>query len=148
MHKDLLFLPPSERFTTGTIQTFFSPVPQHFFQVNPDLENLASDDMFLIYLRDQVPAFVPFPANPPITEREVPPFLQMTQWHLHLKDYLSNFKTRSAVKDLVKLPDHIPHKPAGIDRLRELSFGYLDKVRALAKNSHITVLCMLQEYPL
>jgi hypothetical protein len=147
-HKALGFLPPEERSTIGTIQTFFRPQPQRFFRVNPNLDKVLPEDPFAIYMQTEVPHFAPFPATLPINPHEVPPFLQMTQWHIHLQDYTQEYRKRRWLRDLIALPRKISHRPTGLERLRGLSFDYLDKVRSIAKDSQISVLLLLQECPL
>jgi len=147
-HKDMGFVAPKHRFTLGALQTFFSPLPERFFRVNPDLENLPLDDTFALYMQQEVPNFEPFPATLPLNEKEVPPFLQLTQWHVHLENYTQDYKLRATLLSLVMLPVRIPHTATGLELLRDLSYDYLVEVRKIAKRSHITVLCMLQEYPL
>jgi hypothetical protein len=148
MHKDLGYLPEQSQFTIATIQTFFSPVATKYFKVNPDLEQLLQEDLFSIYLQNEVPNFAPFPANLSDHERETPPFLQMTQWHFHLKDFITEYRKRQPLKELVNLPKKVSSNPTGVDFLSKLCFGYLDEVRSLAKKTHITALCMLEEYPM
>jgi Orsellinic acid/F9775 biosynthesis cluster protein D len=148
VHKDLGYLPENSRFTLATIQTFFSPVAVKYFKVNPDLIEHSQKDLFTIYMENEVPNFLPFSAHLPDHERDTPPFLQMTQWHIHLQDFVTEYKKRQSLKELVNLPKRVGSNPTGVDFLPKLCFAYLDEVRNLAKKTHITALCMLEEYPM
>ena len=133
-HQDL-HLPPKDRFHKGTLQTFFTPIGEMFFEVNPELEFAASDDPFRHYLRYEVPFFPPFPAAPPLDEHEVPPMLQLTQWHAHLKGHTEDYKTRGHLMSLISLPSRRATK--GIGRLGDVVDSYLRDIRKKAQKSSI-----------
>jgi Orsellinic acid/F9775 biosynthesis cluster protein D len=143
-HKDLTIL-PGYRHHLGTLQTFFRPVGECYFEVNPLLSELSSDDMFVIYMRDEVSNFPVFPATAPAHAHEVPPMLQLTQWHIHLQDYSKDYRTRGHLLSLVTLPTHILKK--GLGHLGDIVTNYLKDIRAKAINTTVAMRCLLMECP-
>jgi Orsellinic acid/F9775 biosynthesis cluster protein D len=133
------------RFHRAAVQTFYAPAGERYFEVNPDLAGLSPDDVFTIYMCDEVPKFAAFPTTIPEDEHEVPPLLQVTQWHVHLSAYSSDPQRRETLWSLVKLPPSA--SPAGIGCLGTITFKYLREIRSPAKNSDFGVLTLLMECP-
>lgn len=144
-HHDRPEVSPERRFHRAAVQTFYAPAGERYFEVNPDLAGLSPDDVFMLYMRDDVPKFAAFPATVPEDEREVPPLLQVTQWHVHLSAYSADPQRREALRSLVKLP--ASNAPAGLGRLGTIVLKYLREIRSLAKNSDFGVLTLLMECP-
>src|SRR5262249_13306937 len=59
--KDSL-IPADQRSHRGMLQTFFAPFGVQYFEVNPSIASLSSDDPFTIYMRDIVPSYKAFPS--------------------------------------------------------------------------------------
>jgi Orsellinic acid/F9775 biosynthesis cluster protein D len=135
----------SDRHHRGTIQTFFHPVGQQYFEVNPGLSGLSADDMFTVYIRDEVPKYPPFPASCATNPRDVPLLLQVTQWHEHLGAYIPDPNQRAALLSLVNLPHR--HTPAGLGRLGNIVFEYLKMTRMQANRMSIDMRRLLIECP-
>jgi Orsellinic acid/F9775 biosynthesis cluster protein D len=144
-HQEDLKLADKDRFHRGTLQTFFSPIGESFFQVNPELAFASSDDCYMHYLRYEVPFFPPFPAAPPLDEHEVSPMLQLTQWHAHLKGHIEDYKMRCQLMSLVILLSRRAKK--GIGCLGDVVDSYLRDIRRKAQKSSISVRCLLMECP-
>jgi Protein of unknown function (DUF3505). len=136
---------PNLRYIKGTLQTFFQHFGQHYFQVNPALTALSADDTFAIYMRDHVPKFPAFPAPPPLTEREIPPLLHVTQWHEHLSGYTTNTQTRQELISLVNLKSSSAQ--GGLKKVGEVCFEYLKDIRAKANRSTLGMRTLLMECP-
>jgi hypothetical protein len=134
-----------QRFHIGTLQTFFHPVGVQYFEVNPELAHLSDDDAFAIYLRDIVPQYKPFPATLPTHAREVPPLLQVTQWHIHLAEYSTDHQKWMALRSLITLPSW--STSIGINSLGPLIFQYLKDIRQLANRTTLSMRCLLMECP-
>jgi hypothetical protein len=135
-----------DRYHRGTLQTFFKPVGQHYFEVNPDLSSLPTDDMFTIYTRDEVAKYAPFPASSATNVCDIPLLLQVTQWHEHVAAYISDHHQRDALRSLVKLPGR--HSHVGLGRLGNIIFEYLKVIRDQARSSSIDMRRLLIECPL
>ena len=135
-----------DRFHRGTLQTFFTPVGQHYFEVNPSLSGLPDDDMFHLYMHDEVTKYPDFPTSNPTNVRDVPLLLQVTQWHEHLDAYTCDHHRRDALHSLVKLPGR--HTPSGLGRLGHIVFEYLKMIRTQANRSSQNMLKHLIECPM
>lgn len=138
-------LAPELRYHMGAIQSFFIVLGDHYFEVNPTLTQLPADDIFAIYMRDEVSKFTPFPATLPTHPNEVPPLLQVTQWHVHLAAYTEDYRKRDALRSLVTLPSH--STPTGIGHLGDVAFEYLKEIRDKASQSTLAMRHLLMECP-
>jgi len=138
-------MPVALRHHQGTLQTFFHPVGVQYFEVNPSLSTVTKDDPFAIYIRDEVSKYAPFPATLPLNAREVPPLLQITQWHTHLGDYAVDYQKRSGLWSLVTLPTSATL--TGIGALGAIVFKYMKRIRLLANKSSLAMRCLLIECP-
>lgn len=137
--------PSSKRFHFAAVQTLYSPLPRHFFEVNPSLTNISSESLFAIFLKNEVPNIPPFPAAPPTSEREVPILLAMTQWHKHLETYLGNYQMRKSLTNLVRLTG--PTDKTNYPGLGSLVFEYAKAIRELSSKVPLGVKCLLLECP-
>lgn len=138
-------MPAISAFHLGSIQTFFNPSPQHWFEVLPVKTTAPTQDIFAVYLQKQVPKFTSTLIGAPIRVHEIPPLLQVTGWHLHLADYI---KTQASVKTLLSLvqPPFVK-EPKRLDRLRDIAFDYMKEIRTMAQKSAIGIRCLLMECP-
>jgi hypothetical protein len=137
---------PKDRYTKAMLQTFFAHVGQNYFEVNPALATLSPENVFAIYMRDHVPNFPAFPASPPLTEREVPPLLQVTQWHEHLAAYVSNAQTRQNLLSMISLTSSST-APKWLKKAGEICYEYLKDVRAKANRATLAMRMLLMECP-
>lgn len=139
---------PHDGFTVGFVQTFFV-VPVKYFEVLPQLAALPKDDVYALYLRDEVPKMMADDdvILPPIMPSEVPPLLQSTGWHLHLKDILVSKRSVRYLRLFME-----PAKRSGPnDTLALLADAvklYMRKTRDLCNNSDVRVRKMLMQCPL
>jgi hypothetical protein len=137
--------PTMAAYHKGSIQTFFQPTNQRWFEVLPAMTNLPTQDVFATYLEKQVPKFKSTLISAPVHVHEVPPLLQVTGWHTHLANFI---KTQEGVRDiqsLVQVP--FSKETKGLDGLRDVVFKYMKDVRAKAQASTIGVKCLLMECP-
>ena len=135
-----------DRFHRGTLQTFFTPVGQHYFEVNPSISGLPKDDMFTLYMRNEITKYPPFPTSNPTNIRDIPLLLQVTQWHDHLAAYTCDHQRRDALRLLVKLPSQ--HTPSGLGHLGHIVFEYLKVIRTQAYRSSQNMRKHLIECPM
>jgi Orsellinic acid/F9775 biosynthesis cluster protein D len=133
------------RFTQGSLQSFFDPIPLKYFQVNPDLEGVATNDPYTVYARDEKPRYQQLPGNPPTAPREVPPLLTATGWHVHLDVYCRDSTLRRSLKTLTKLPRQ--PTTTGIDSLGSIVYAYQQSIRTLANKVPFGVRCWLMQCP-
>jgi hypothetical protein len=144
-HKNERMVSRAHRYHFGTIQTLFYPVGEHYFEVNPALSGLDEDDMFAIYLRDEVPKIPPFPATGPQDSRDVNPLLKATEWHVHLQDYTKDRRTRDTLRSLVQLPPS--QAKTGLATLGHIATLYLKAMRSKAMSASFAMRCLLMECP-
>jgi Orsellinic acid/F9775 biosynthesis cluster protein D len=144
-HKGRSGVPRDHRYHRGTLQTFFSPVGEKFFEVKPILSGVSNEDIFAIYLRDEVSAMPPFVCTLPDDPRDVNPLLRAMDWHVHLADFMKEHSKRVAICSLVKLPSK--PEPTGIDGLGITALNYLKVCRKKGAISSFQMRCMLMEYP-
>jgi hypothetical protein len=145
VHSKTLDVVFTDRHHCSTIQSIFTPVGDHYFEVNPSLAGLPSDDLFAIYMRDEVPKMPEFPATAPEDSRDVNPLLRSMQWHVHLANYTKDRRTRDAIRSLVVLPGN-PAK-TGIGSLGRVALDYLKDIRNKANSSSLSMRCLLMECP-
>lgn len=144
-HHNSIQLPTEDRSHTGFIQTFFNPLPQRYFEVNPLLAKVSSEDVYAIFIRDIKSNFNPFPTNPAINSHEIPPLLKVTDWHNHLQEYCSDCSKRKKLMTLTTLPTR-PSK-TGLDSLGDLVLTYLKEIGKLSKKMTLNMKCLLMECP-
>jgi hypothetical protein len=90
LHHKSISCAVDNRFHMGSVQTLFKPKPLRYFDVNPLLLAPPSLDIFDMFLSAEVPLYKPFPVLIPSQACEIPPLLVTTQWHEHLKLYLTD----------------------------------------------------------
>ena len=143
-HKDVE-LPAKNGFKKAAIQTFFSQ-PQNFFEVDPTLTFQSTTDPFHLYLKTQVPKMQPSDFIPPPTSSlEIPPLLHAMEWHLHLKDHISDKQKLRSLLELKSLPGLQDKGILG--KLRTAVKQYMEEVRKVARSAPFSVRCILMEWP-
>lgn len=136
---------PKESFYPCVVQTFQLQATQ-FFQVNPLLSKLPSTDPFYIFLTKNVPEFKNSEViAQAVSAKDTPPLLQVTGWHEHLQDYITDKRTLAKLKDLSSLPG--VKDTSALGQLRPLVRAYLKDIRTKNKNSSLSVRCALMQYP-
>jgi len=111
------------------VQAFFSKHPKYFAVIS-SLHGLEENDLFAIYLKNEVPKIEGFKhSNPPLTVNEVPPLLKLMQWHQHLAPYIGDRKTAQQLLEIWTLPtSKDPNFWLG-KRLRSTIQGYMKDIR-------------------
>jgi hypothetical protein len=145
IHKKDRSVSRQHRYHLGTIQTFFHPVAEHYFEVNPILSGQPKDSAFAIYMRDEVPKIPAFPATAPQDSRDVNPLLKTTEWHVHLEGHIKDRRTRETLRSLVQLPSS--HAATGLSSLGRICHQYLVLMHDKCMASSFAMRCMLMECP-
>jgi Orsellinic acid/F9775 biosynthesis cluster protein D len=133
---------PSKRFHRSDIQTFFDPVPVKYFEVSTCLQQVPISSAFDIYIKKELPNQQSFQPTIPLKEREIPPFLHVTQWHTHLAGYLTNDVRRKELRDMVRLP-----KGLQTSDLHSVVIQYMQSVSRKACELPYQLRCLLIECP-
>jgi Orsellinic acid/F9775 biosynthesis cluster protein D len=132
----------SKRFHQSDIQTFFDPVPMKYFEVSSCLQQVPISSAFDIYIKKELPNHPSFQPTIPLKEREVPPFLHVTQWHTHLAGFLTNDVRRKELRDIVRLP-----KGLQSNTLHSVVIRYMQSVSSMACELPYQLRCLLIECP-
>ena len=129
----------------GSIQTFYYPTWQCWFEVNPALAGLSPLDPFSVYLTTESTRFIKTLNPSPTHVREIPPLLKLTGWQEHLHPYIQTKADVQKLHALVRLP---PFKETtGLARLRIIVDKYMRDVRAKAQACPIGIKCLLMQCP-
>ena len=133
--------------TPVKVQSFFSRRPK-YFAVTPILRGLRQGDLFMVYLQQCAPEIDGLKIlNPPLNTNEVPPLLKITQWHEHLKDYITDRDSVRKLLELTTLPT-LKKGEAWLGKpLRSTIDAYMKDVRRKALNSSLGIRCLLKECP-
>ena len=103
-------------------------------------------DIFEAYLQQQVPKFQSTLICAPIHVRETPPLLQITGWHMHLREYITTRVDVETLRTLVQVTPPSKQKK-GLGCLRDVSLDYMKDIRKKAQNSSIGIRSLLMECP-
>ena len=136
------FTNTNERFHKGEIQTFFDPVPVNFFEVSICLQQVPVGSAFDIYVKKEHPTHTAFQPTIPLKDREIPPFLHVTQWHTHLGEYITNVVTRKALRDIIRLPKKLQQ-----DDLHSVVIKYMKTISDRSSQLAYQLRCLLIECP-
>lgn len=118
------------------------------FQVTPSLAGLKHGNPYQLYLKNFKPTLTTIDFFPPPTSvNEINPFLRLTQWHEHLKDFIDTRPKVEALLSLLKLPTSIQGNPALGKPLQYLIDNYLQTIRIQANSTTLGVRCLLMECP-
>ncbi|KAF8890221.1 hypothetical protein BD779DRAFT_1671550 [Infundibulicybe gibba] len=147
-HKDL----PATgiyRFFQKPVQTFCL-VPKRYFSVlpiGPNEDPTTPLGLYKRYLQEEGTRHRnALTTNPPTHVKEVPPLLQVTNWHQHLAEYTKDKTSIHHLCSLMKFSNPKNSRP-GFDRLGEVVFSYLKNIRKKANEAHIGINCLLMECP-
>jgi hypothetical protein len=132
-------------FHLGTIQSFYNPTPQKWFEVLPDLGGIPANDPFTVYLQKEVPKLVQTLNVPPTQVREISPLLKITGWQEHLQNHINTRIGVREVRSLVKLPPL--RQKEGLGNLGAAVDAYMKDIRQKANLSSIGIKCLLMECP-
>ena len=93
-----------ENSSDAEVQAFFSKHPKYFAVVS-SLHGLEENDLFAVYLKNEVPKIESLKhSNPPLSVNEVLPLLKLMQWHEHLAPYIGDRKTAQQLLEIWLLP--------------------------------------------
>jgi hypothetical protein len=132
------------------VQTHFKHSPK-YFSVNPVLRGTTARSIIHLYVNQHskdVASFLSDDIMPPISPLEVPPLLQETQWHSHLRRFLHSKKKIRDLRRLVQLPrgKKAQKDPLG-DTLREVIVLYMRNIRKKGLDSPLDVRGILTSAP-
>ncbi|KAJ7041296.1 hypothetical protein C8F04DRAFT_1230395 [Mycena alexandri] len=132
----------------GSIQSFFNPGNQRWFEVEPSMKGVDPDHPFALY---QSTYGREFDKGPTILHgaengREVLPMSKLTGWDDHLSNWLT---TRSLIDNLRLLVDLKKSKndAPGMGHLRAITKRYHDRISKLTNSSSWHVRCLLMDCP-
>ena len=132
------------------VQTYFKNTPK-YFSVNPVLKGTTARSIIRLYVNQHskdVASFLSDTILPPISPLEVPPLLQETQWHSHLRRFLHSKKKIRDLRRLVRLPrgKKAQKDPLG-DTLRAAIVLYMRNIRKKGLDSPLDVRGILTSAP-
>jgi len=100
----------TDSFIEATVQTLFEHVGHQFFQVCPELSEIAHRDPFTTIVSDFIPSMPAVPVLPARTERERTPFMKVLNWDLHMSEYRESRTQRTLALSLLDAPaEDEPH---------------------------------------
>ena len=111
----------------ASVQTFFhwssiKANARQYFPVNFTLSILSTPSIYNTFITTLYPQHISgLQRNvaTPSTEKDIPPLLQVTNWHIHLQDYYQDRTLRKLLLDLGSLPQ--PLTPSYLPRQIEAS---------------------------
>ncbi|KAH0582235.1 hypothetical protein H2248_011880 [Termitomyces sp. 'cryptogamus'] len=131
---------PALRFTRGSVQTFFKPVPIRYFRIEVPPENPSN--IFDIFMAKEASKYASHAVHIPLNAREIPPLLMCTQWHEHIEPYLSDHAKREELHSIVKPPLIADNNPLWL-----VTKQYLLKIRQQSDGSSFRCRILLMECP-
>lgn len=100
----------TDSFIEASVQTLFEHVGHQFFQVHPELSEIAHRDPFTAIISDFIPSMPAVPVLPAYTERERTPFMKVLNWDLHMAEYRESRAQRASALSLLDGPaEDEPH---------------------------------------
>ncbi|KAJ8695727.1 hypothetical protein PTI98_008300 [Pleurotus ostreatus] len=135
-------------FRTATVQTFWSVLHRHYFEVTAPLSTQPDDISLLdIYASKLLPDLTTIThILQPIHPHELPLMVQMTGWHTHLADYLKDRRLVGDLLDLVQLPTR--GSGSRLAKLGDVANEYLEIAGRRISKSPFEVRKMLKRYPM
>lgn len=85
------------------LQTLFSPIGKKYFEVEPALKGIPSDDIFTKIVQEFLPS-IPAPPITPSEPNERDALLRLTQWDVFMEPYYSDPSKRAAIMALKSAP--------------------------------------------
>lgn len=140
-------LPPL--FRACKMQTVYSPIPTHYFEVIPPAPPIGTAyDQWVEDTKD-IPETLFNPEGSHISFSEassdVTPFLQFTQWHIHLKDQRQDKAKGEALYGDAAKPYQLSKL---VQKLYDIVFNYFKHIRDLLRSLPHHVRRLLLKYPL
>jgi len=124
------------------IQTHFRSTPR-YFAVNTVLRGTNPHSILHLYVKQHTEDVAALNSNtvmPPISPMEVPPLLQETQWHSHLRSFTTSKAKIRALCRLTRLPTgkKAQDDPLG-DTLRQVIVLYMRNIHKKGHDSPLDV---------
>lgn len=150
-HKGLhRIIHPTKRSRQAHIQSYFLCNP-HYFRVNQLLAKVSSRSLYALYISqyaDCIEECSMAVGKPALTTLEIPPILQLTQWHEHLKAYIGNPSNIHDLCSLMRPPSRKETKTTWLgDQLHTTIAQYMRAIASQAKTSTLKVRELLMECP-
>lgn len=146
-HPELGQFNAQEQSGIAICQSFGTGPDFHSFPVDTALTNSSSSTLFEAFLKTEKDLHIlQLIIPPPSTPTDVPPLLQTTQWHTHLKDYID---TRDKVFSLLALIHPPSTKSAPyLLTLRKTVVAYQKTIRDQSHNAIFLIRKVLMQCPL
>ena len=142
--------PAKQSYHEAAIQTFFQYQPCYFV-VNRSLINSTPASAYAKYIEQYAP-YIDAISNIGLeadSSKEIPPLLQATQWHTHLKDFVGSKDKIQLLRSIVQSPrgKKAEESPLG-DELRTTILQYMLSIKKKAQSVNLRVRQLLMECPL
>lgn len=110
---------------TAAVQTLFTVTHRSYFRVDPTLIGDAADSPYAVFLR----SFPKLDGLPPRidTHRDVPPLLQVTDWHYHLSKFMEDADLLSLLQTMKAYPEE---KEPIFGLIPSLALAYLKRIQS------------------
>jgi hypothetical protein len=145
-HPDHDMVTGDDRFHKGAVQSFYTYHPR-YFEVHPIAPAPLQDPFstFLRYNAARIKKTMTETLPLPVDGSEVQPLLQITNWDIHLKPWLTD---RTKLQDLLKLRS-LPYTTdtSYLGHLRSIVHKYMAAVCDVATGTPVIVRQMLKTFP-
>jgi len=142
--------PAKQSYRDAAIQTFFKN-PPCYFVVNRSLINTIPGSAYAKYIMQYTPHIdaisnIGLEAD---SSKEVPPLLQVTQWHTHLEGFIGPREKNQLLRSIVQSPrgKKAEENPLG-DELRSTILQYMSSIKKKAQSVDLRVRQLLMQCPL
>lgn len=135
-------------FRTATVQTFWTVLHRHYFEVTAPLPTQPGDVSLLdIYASKLLPGLTTTTQIlQPIHPHELPLMVQMTGWHTHLAPYLQDRRLVEDLLDLVQVPTG--RSGSRLAKLGDVANDYLQIAGRKISTASFEIRKMLKKYPM
>jgi hypothetical protein len=132
-------VPTSERWNFPVfIQSYYSNLFNSYWEVDPQLADDASGDLYRSFVTDYLPMLnAERPMPPPVTSRDIPPWLRMSGFFTYMGDYATDTDKRTELVELMSRPRS---KDAFYGKLHLWVFEYMSGIRADSSDVQYTFL--------
>ncbi|EGN93511.1 hypothetical protein SERLA73DRAFT_156419 [Serpula lacrymans var. lacrymans S7.3] len=128
------------------VQTVFQGRNRKYFAINEALASPLSEELPLEeILRNYESIFNMVGPSSPNTLREVPPLLQITQWHVLLREYVEDEEKRKQLMTIMGLEE--PECQFAYTHMRKASIKYLNEAANRVRQGGLGIRCLIKHGP-
>lgn len=126
------------------VQCYFKS-DRRYFPVNQLLANVSSGSLYSLFMEEHADIIQEIQecsavGKPALTTLEIPPMLQVTQWHDHLQEYTKDSTKISNIRMLMQPPSQKEAKSTWLGhRLSTLIWSYMEIIACKARKSPLKV---------